>query len=128
MTSELTPQPRPEPTREQLEMAYRHLANPHWPPPLDLSLERWSYKKVLYSQARILSRPEFSGGNHTGHSLPRGPVPRTPEQHELYTGNGRPTGSIARGTVALGQWPTLGQRSVYDVKRAAANDLDKDTA
>lgn len=125
--TDLTPQPRPEPTREQLQMAYRHLANPHWPGTLDEALARLVYSKILISQARVLNRPQWHGATHNGHSLPRGPVPATPEAHELYTGNGRPTGSIARGPARpLSSWPTPEQRGAHDCKRAAANDTDTD--
>ena len=127
MNITLTPQPKPEPTREQLQLAYRHLANPHWPPTLDEALARWAFRKVLHSQARVMNRPQWHGATHNGHSLPRGPVPPTPEQHELYTVNGRPAGSIARGAARpLSAWPTAADRGAHDCKRAAANDTDTD--
>ena len=124
--TDLTPQPRPEPTREQLQMAYRHLANPHWPGTLDEALARWAYRKILISQARVLNRPQWHGATHNGHSLPRGPVPPTPEPP--FRGTDRPAGSIARPGGNLGGFPTPAQRGANDCKRAAANDIDKDAA
>lgn len=112
----------PEITREQLQLAYRHLARPGWPDSLDAALLVYSYATAIRGLARDLGRGYWHAGNGRPHTLPTAPVPPTP--CEPFPGHGRPLGSIARPRSQLGTFPTPAQRGAHDCKRAAANDKD----
>lgn len=102
----------PQPTPEQLRLAYRQLQRPHtWPPTLEAALAHPVYGKCLRALARNLGRPAHGG--HAAHSLPTGPAvppvqPAPPRRHKA-TDEG------------VNLWT---RRRGIDLKRAAANDLD----
>lgn len=96
----------PEPTREQLQMAWRHLARPGWPATLDEALAQRSYSVALHGLARDLARAPVCVP-----AQPRNPgayVPPTP------TAPPAPASARARATPPR-----------FDPKRAAANDFDE---
>jgi hypothetical protein len=125
-----------DPTPEQLAMAFRHLARPGWPCTLELALEKHSYRTALVQVARNLGRAKATAKRM--HALPQLPAPDTPGPREL-TGSakyGRSPYSIATGPMTeLTSWrgsspkqmmagaPHI-QRKYFDVRKAAANDLD----
>jgi len=118
---------QPEPTREQLRMAYRHYADHHWPDTLDAALLRPAYRAVITQLARRLNRPDWRSMQEPAHHLPQGPVPPTPCDADRP--KQRPTGSIARPLPAQPPRPVTAWRSnsrpgTHDCKRAAANDKD----
>jgi hypothetical protein len=119
------------PSREQLQMAYRHLAQPGWPSTLDAALASKPHCIAITQVARRLNRPTWQQGN--SHSLPRLPAPPTPtmEPGAGSRADGRSHLSKAKGPkTALGSFarPTpLGMLSNphrFDAKKAAAHDLD----
>lgn len=96
------PKPRPpEPTREQLQLAWRHLARPGWPDTLDAALAHRSYSVALHGLARQLARA---------------PVCVQPPQRTPSTAYVPPTPTAPRQ-------PTKPGRR-FDARRAAANDFD----
>ena len=100
------PKPRPpEPTREQLQLAWRHLARPGWPDTLDAALAHRSYSVALHGLARQLARAPVCTPPppRTGRVAYVPPTPTQPPQRS-------PAG------------PTKARR--FDPKRAAANDFD----
>lgn len=120
-------QPAADLTRDQLQMAYRHLARPGWPNSLDEALRVYSYATAIRGLARNFGRRRWHAVTGRPSSLPCGPVPPTPSADELMTYTRRPIGSIARSPAApLAGWPAAAQRGAHDCKRAAANDIDKD--
>lgn len=123
-----TPAPNPQPSREQLQMAFRHYADPHWPATLDEALHRPAYSKLLMTLARRLSRPTWGSVKQQVHTLPTGPVPPTPTQNELQPASWRAIGSLATGPGrGLSAWPKSPNKrkpGAHDCKRAAANDKD----
>lgn len=102
----------PEPTLEQLRLAFRQLRSPRWPRTLDAALAHPIYGKCLRAMARNLGRPSWQP-QPVAASLPQGlPVPPTPTQP--------PARQQARTGPQHGTWA----RSGIDLKRAAANDRD----
>lgn len=102
----------PQPTPEQLRLAFRQLQRPHtWPPTLEAALAHPVYGKCLRALARNLGRPAHGG--HAAHSLPTGPavppVQPAPARRHKATDEG------------VNLWT---RRRGIDLKRAAANDLD----
>lgn len=101
---------QPEPTREQLELAFRQLARPHrWPATLDAALAQPHFATCLRRIALNLGRPRWQG-RPAAPGLPNGAaqyVPPTPSAPPPRVGSSGPAGG----------------RTV-DRKRAAANDLD----
>ena len=100
-----------EPTAEQLQMAYRHLANPSWPPTLDEALARQAYRVAIYAVARNLGRPRWMGAPRGASTLPAGPVPPTPTA---------PPERAAAAPKRARYFPA----NAFDGRRAAANDRD----
>jgi hypothetical protein len=95
------PKPRPpEPTREQLVLAWRHLARPGWPDTLDAALQHPTYSVCIRGLAR---------------QLPRAPacVPAPVRNSSAYV---PPTPTAPRSTTQHGRR--------FDARRAAANDFD----
>lgn len=109
MASTAMPTPAPTPSREQLQMAYRHLARPGWPNTLEAELAAPALRHQLHAQAATLGRPSWQQRQavHASHSLPRAPVPPTPGVYDGPAAH-RPAGSIAKpqqlGT-GLSIWP-----------------------
>ena len=105
--TQAAPAPLPEPTREQLALAYRHLARPGWPTSVDAAMARHSYATALRQVARILHRGAWRPPGHTPlFALPRivPPTPTEPPQRQKTPGSSKP----------------------MDMKKAAANDRDDD--
>lgn len=115
--------PLPEPTREQLQLAYRHYADHHWPDTLDAALQRPAYRAVITQLARRLNRPDWRSMQQPAHRLPHGPVPPTPcDEPRRIT---RPTGSIKQApSHPVTHWRSNSRPGTHDCKRAAANDKD----
>lgn len=109
---------RPEPTREQLALAFRQLRRPdRWPATLDAALAHPTLGTCLRAMARNISRPAWQAHVPTA-TLPRGlPVPPTPTD--------APLSKVApRGTALQApQFPDWKSRPIA-MKRAAANDRD----
>lgn len=106
-----------EPTREQLQLAYRQLAHPgRWPRTLDGALAHPTLGVCLRALARQISRPAWQG-HPVAPSLPRGAVPPTPQNAPARQQVRQPGAGID------GNWPPR-RSSAVDLKRAAANDRD----
>lgn len=121
-----TPAPNPQPSREQMQLAFRHYADPHWPATLDEAMRRPAYSTVLTTLARRLGRPAWGAMQQPQHKLPRMPAPATPTQADLAPHSQRPIGSLAKGpSRGLAAWPKHQPKpGAHDCKRAAANDKD----
>lgn len=138
-----TPAKLPEPTREQRQLAYAHMARPGWPPTLDAALAVQAYRVAIDGLARRLNRPRFELRTGPGHTLPRLPAPPTPTEppavvkgraaakvqaqvERAFTGLPDPLGAFPRtvkGPGWMGHAPTS-NTNVIDRKRLAANDRD----
>ncbi|MEY2689165.1 MAG: hypothetical protein RL375_3363, partial [Pseudomonadota bacterium] len=71
----------PEPTREQLALAYRHMARPGWPSTLDAALQVHHYRICITQLARRMSRPGWTAQPRPLQLLSAGaPVPPTPAE------------------------------------------------
>lgn len=104
--------PAPEPTLEQLRLAYRQLSRPNRWPPFEAAIDHPVYGTCLRALARNLGRPRWQPVP-IAVSLPRGlPVPPTPEA---------PPRRVPAPSPITGRWSRA--RGV-DMKRAAANDRD----
>lgn len=104
-----------EPSREQLQLAFRQLRRPSgWPASLDAALQHPVYGICLRAMARTMGRPKWVG-HPVAPSLPTAPVPPTPTAVPAKSAAPAPIPRKRRG-----------KRSV-DLKRAAANDRDDDT-
>lgn len=97
----------PEPTVEQMGIAYRHLRNQLWPETLEAAMRHPVFGKCLRQAARNVRRPHTGSGYRPQLGQPGAPVPPTPTQP--------PTRSTA---------PRPGPSPYWDRKRAAANDRD----
>jgi len=124
-----------EPTREQMQMAFRHYADHHWPATLDAALQRPAYRSVLLVLARRLNRPTWHARTGPQHRLPAGPVPPTPAdeagKHARNPHSLAKPGAAHGPVKSLGTWtkilPAIGRVDCrLDVKRLAANDKDDD--
>jgi hypothetical protein len=102
-----------EPTREQLQLAYRQLARPdRWPRTLDAALAHPTFGICLRALARQLGRPAwFSAGSAPANAV-QPPIPPNPPAPRP-----RPASRINE------TWPPRRGGGV-DLKRAAANDRD----
>lgn len=99
-----------EPTLQQLQIAFRHISRPGWPPTLEQALAKPHYALCLRAMAQNLGRASVCGpaqrpGPTTAPAAP--PVPATP--------------STRSSTTAHRQRPA---RFDFDARRAAANDFD----
>lgn len=104
-----------EPTREQLQLAFRQLRRPSgWPASLDAALQHPVYGICLRAMARNLGRPAWLS-QPVAPSLPRGFVPPTPTVPPLRQQPARPR-------TELGAWPA--RRGGHDCKKLCANDKD----
>lgn len=99
--------PLPEPSAEQLALAYRHLARPGWPTSVEAAMARHSYATALRQVARILHRGAWRPPGHTPLMSLRAHVPPTPTEPPQ-------------------RQKTPGSSKPMDMKRAAANDRDDD--
>jgi hypothetical protein len=97
------PDKPPEPTREQLVMAYRHLARPGWPGTLDAAMAHATYSVCIRGLARQLNRTP---------ACVAAPV-RTPKAYVP------PTPTAPRAIK-----PATPKALRFDARRAAANDFD----
>jgi hypothetical protein len=69
----------PEPTREQLALAFRHMARPGWPSTLDAALQVHHYRICITGLARRMSRPPWTAQLRPLHLGDNGStVPPTP--------------------------------------------------
>lgn len=123
---------KPTPSREQLQMAFRHYAGPHWPATLEEALARPAYRDVITMLARRMGRATWQAGSAPQHSLPRGYVPPTPtappavakaQPRTLNTAPRVPVGNLPQPMVF---WPSAQKAATgpgwIDRKRAAGND------
>jgi len=102
----------PEPTLEQLRLAYRQLSHPNRWPPFDAAVDHPVYGTCLRALARNLGRPCWQPVP-IAVSLPQGqPVPPTPDAPLRRTPVVSPITS--RWSAARG----------IDLKKRAANDRD----
>ena len=97
----------PEPTQEQIELAWRQMRRPaSWPGTLQAALRDRTraicIKGYARSLARSLGRPAFNSYAAARHSRPSGPVPPTPTEPPVRRTKPPP----------------------FDARKAAANDFD----
>jgi hypothetical protein len=117
----------PEPTREQLALAFRHMARPGWPSTLDAALQVHHYRICIVGLARRMSRPAWTALPRPLHLVDNGatvpPTPAEPPKVERARGPLR-DGPHAPGTTSLGCFPRRGASHLpgADFKRRAAND------
>ncbi len=117
----------PEPTREQLALAYRHMARPGWPSTLDAALQVHHYRICITGLARRMGRPGWKGQPRplclvdNGATVP--PTPTEPPRVAPAKGPLR-EGPHAPGTTNLGCFPRRAATQLHgpDFKRRAAND------
>ena len=115
----------PTPSREQLQLAYRHYADHHWPATLEEALRRPAYAKIIHALAVRMNRARWHGATHTGHSLPRPPVPATPQVPSEGKHQRSPYSLVTGPQSALSVWTKkLPNTGGIDRKRLAANDKD----
>jgi hypothetical protein len=129
-TAEPTAQPTaeraaPQPTRQQLEMAYRHLARPGWPRTLDAALQVQHYRVCINGLARQLDRPAWRPQPRPLHGVNNNAVvPPTPA-HPPPAKRAKPqAGPLPRGGTNLGSFSRIAPAGWLDVKRLAANDRE----
>jgi hypothetical protein len=120
----------PEPTREQLLLAYRHMARPGWPSTLDAALQVHHYRICITGLAHRLGRPGWTAEPRPLQLMSAGaPVPPTPAEPP----------PVARGRMNLRHdaalrpevsgagislWARTRPPGWLDVKKLAANDLE----
>lgn len=107
-----TPRP-PEPTAEQLRLAWRHLARPGWPDTLAAALQHPTYGVCIRGLARQLGRAQPcvpAPVRHSGAYVP--PTPTAP----------RTTTSAAQALAAR----LARSAGTHDPRRLAAGDRDED--
>lgn len=106
-------------TMEQLQLAYRQLSRPGWPP-LEQCLQDHVRRTCLEGIARNMGRPAWRPAIVAG-GLPQGlPIPADPEP---------PAKAPAKVSPITSYWsrprPVVDPRKrLVDLKRAAANDRD----
>lgn len=118
---------------EQLGLAYRHLWHHGWPQTLEEALAKPGYRIAITQVARNMNR-RSTAAQHL-HGLPRPAVPPTPAV--LKTGrHARSEYSLATGPhTDLASWVRTSPKAMmysqprnprqpFDVRKAAANDLD----
>ena len=112
-------QPIAEPTREQLQMAYRQLARPdRWPRTLDAALAHPVYGICLRALARQLGRPAWFSANARPATAAGAQIASAPAVPP------NPPAPRARPSSRINEtWPPRRGGGV-DLKRAAANDRD----
>lgn len=101
-------QPLPEPSAEQLQLAYRHLARPGWPTSVEAAMARHSYATALRQVARTLNRGSWRPPGYTPIMGAHATVPPTPTQ---------PPGRQ--------KTPRSSKPLPFDYRKAAANDRDE---
>lgn len=119
----------PEPTLEQLRLAYRHMARPGWPSTLEAALKVHHYGICITALARRMNRPGWKPQPRPLHLVNNGAqVPPTPTAAPAAPRPQGPqnTGPHAPGTTSLGSFPRRGssQTRGLDFKRRAANDTE----
>lgn len=109
----------PEPTLEQYRLAYRQINRPGWPS-FDEAMASRVHRICLAGIARNLARPPWQPAPAAA-GMPRGPaVPPTPTQPPPRT-----AAVPAGGAPHIAQGRDWRKRGI-DLKRAAANDIDRD--
>lgn len=108
-----------EPTREQLLMAYRHMARPGWPPTLDDALEVHHYRICIHGLARRLGRAAWTPMQRPLAHVASPPVPPTPTAPRAV-----PRNRAGGGGNSIGLWARPNPPQWIDAKRLAANDRD----
>lgn len=98
-----------EPSAEQLQLAYRHMARPGWPNSLDAALAHRVYGPCIRGLARNLRRGAWRAGPAPGLHNPLASVPPTPAAPRMPSPPHKPKAA---------------KTPHWDAKRAAANDLD----
>jgi hypothetical protein len=111
----------PAPTREQLAMAYRHMANPGWPPTLEAALQVHHYSICIHGLARRLGRATWTPMARPLAHVPSQPVPPTPTAPRAV-----PRNRAGGGGNSIGLWLRPNPPQWIDGKRLAANDRDDD--
>lgn len=98
--------PRPDPTYEQLQLAYRQLRTAHWPDTVEASLQHAIYGPLMRTHALRMGRPRWTPAPRL-QSLPHNPppVPPTPEVNTTGRSSNLP-------------------RLKHDPRRLAANDTE----
>lgn len=112
----------PEPTREQLLLAYRHHARPGWPP-FEAALLSWAHRPTIYELARRMRRPAWIADPSRITTLPRGAyIPPTPPAEPPH----RAARPMPHVPAAQPSWMARPPSRVgaHDAKRAAANDTE----
>lgn len=116
----------PEPTTEQLHMAYRILRNHTWPDTLEAAMERPSYATAIRGRARSLHRANVCTPSPRP-ALPQGPVPPTPTAPRQVPKAAVRGGSVMH-TTPIAFWGHARTQPPQwlgaDRKRLAANDRD----
>lgn len=127
--------PRPEPTAEQLQLAYRQLWRYGWPSTFDEAMARHSFATAIRAVALGLNRPAWAGRVAQPSRLPCGPIPPTPTEAQIQqqARPGRSPHSKATGLpTALGMWPAARPGGYagpgWVGKMAAANDKSAEEA
>lgn len=118
--------PPPQPTREQLELAWRHMRRYCGRLTLDQALQIHHYRICLTHLARRLGRPAAAETPEHRARMSGPPVPPTPTAPPTVARRrlGMPTSSLAEGPrTSLGTWHRE-PRQWLDVKKLAANDTD----
>jgi hypothetical protein len=117
----------PEPTLEQLRLAYRHMARPGWPSTLEAALQVHTYRICITGLARRMSRPEWKPQPRPLHLVANGAtVPPTPTVPPAVPRSRGPLreGPHVPGTTNLGSFHRARPAQWLDVKRLAANDIE----
>lgn len=110
-----------DPSREQLQLAYRQLAPPNrWPRTLDAALAHPVYGICLRALARQLGRPAWFSASASARPTPTTGTQATPAPAVPPN----PPAPRARPASRINEtWPPRRGGGV-DLKRAAANDHD----
>lgn len=118
-----------EPTLEQLQLAYRHMARPGWPSTLEAALQVHHYRICITQLARHMGRPQWQQpASRPRVGQPCAPVPPTPTQAQS-TPRQRQQEAMAAARADMRNlmfWPrdTRYRPGGPDRKRLAANDLE----
>ncbi len=115
--------PPPDPTREQMYMAWRHYATPRWPP-FEAAILSPLHRPAIVALARRMHRPAWiPDPARVTSGLPRGAyVPPTPTVEPLPTVPRRKPYIPAPAPAFLHR----ARVGTHDAKRAAANDREDD--
>lgn len=101
--------PRPEPTAEQLQLAYRQLRTAHWPDTVEASLQHAIYGPLMRTHALRMGRPSWTPAPRPK-SLPQNPPPLPPTPEVTSPG--------------ATKRPSTLPRLRHDPRRLAANDVE----